>query len=100
MMRYRLKNVNAGGEKKVWRDHSFDSYTTTEQKRSTMLATLKKVDFMASDEVERFYSAVDKLREFDDLGYPATLRRGVCGLLLKERPSLAWILVGAMQTGV
>ena len=67
VMRYRLKNVNAGGKKAVWRYHSFDSYTTTEQKRSTMLATLKKVDFMASDDVERFYSAVDKLREFENL---------------------------------
>ena len=81
VMRYRLKNVNAGGEKKMWRYHSFDSYTTTEQKRSTMLATLKKVDFMASDEIERFYSAVDKLREFEALGYPATMRRGVCGVV-------------------
>ena len=62
-----------------------------------MLATLKKVDFMASDDVERFYSAVDKLREFEDLGYPATMRRDVCGMLLQERPSLAWGFVGAMQ---
>ena len=100
VMRYRLKNVNAGGEKKMWRYHSFDSYTTTEQKRSTMLATLKKVDFMASDEIERFYSAVDKLREFEALGYPANMRRGACGVLLKERASLAWGLVGAMQRGV
>ena len=100
VMRYRLKNVNAGGEKKMWRYHSFDSYTTTEQKRSTMLATLKKVDFMASDEIERFYSAVDKLREFEALGYPANMRRGACGVLLKERASLAWGLVGAMQRGM
>ena len=34
MMRYRLKNVNAGGEKKVWRYHSFDSYCTTMVVRS------------------------------------------------------------------
>ena len=65
-----------------------------------MLATLKKVDFMASDDIERFYSAVDKLREFEALGYPATMRRGVCGVLLKERASLAWGLVGAMQRGM
>ena len=96
-MRYRLKNVNAGGHTKVWRYHSFDSYTTTEQKRSTMLATLKKVDFMASDDIERFYSANDKLREFENLGYPARMRRDACGVLLKERPSLAWALVGTMQ---
>ena len=96
-LRYRLKNINAGGEKRVWRYHSFDSYTTTEQKRSTMVATLKKVDFMASDDFERFESARDKLREFADLGYPTKMRREACGVLIRERPSMAWAIVGAMQ---
>ena len=61
-----------------------------------MLATLEKVDFMASVDIERFYSANDKLREFENLGYPARMRRDACGVLLK-RPSLAWALVGTMQ---
>ena len=34
------------------------------QKRSTLIATLKKVDAMASDPRERFESACDKLEEF------------------------------------
>jgi len=96
-LRYRLKNVNAGGAKRVWRYHSFGSYAPTAQKRSTMIATLKKVDFMASDDFERFESARDKLREFADLGYPAGMRREACGVLIKERPSVAWAIVGAMQ---
>ena len=29
------------------------------------------MDFMASDDIERFCSANDKLREFENLGYPA-----------------------------
>ena len=62
-----------------------------------MIATLKKVDFMASDEFERFESARDKLRDFADLGYPAGMRREACGVLIKERPSVAWAIVGAMQ---
>ena len=70
-----------------------------EQKRSTMFATLKKVDFMASDDIEKFQSAQDKLREFEFLGYPASMRRNVCGMMLRERPSVAWALVGAMQRG-
>ena len=60
--------------------HSFDSYTTVAQKNSTMVAALKKVDFMASDEVERFQSARDKLREFEALGYPSSMRRNACGM--------------------
>ena len=75
----------------------FGSYAPTAQKRSTMIATLKKVDFMASDDFERFESARDKLREFEDLGYPAGMRREACGVLMKERPSVAWAIVGAMQ---
>ena len=58
---------------------------------------VEKVDFMASDDIERFYSANDKLREFENLGYPAGMRRDACGVLLRERPSLAWALVGTMQ---
>ena len=43
-----------------------------------MVATLKKVDKMASDSEERMASALDKLREFEELGYPAAVRRAAC----------------------
>ena len=94
---YRLKNANEGGKKAIWRYHGYDSYSPMWQKRSTMVATLKKVDFMASDDFERFESARDKLREFADLGYPTKMRREACGVLIRERPSMAWAIVGAMQ---
>ena len=42
---YRLKNANEGGKKAIWRYHGYDSYSPMWQKRSTMVATLKKVDF-------------------------------------------------------
>ena len=60
---YRLKNTNVE-KKKVWRYHSFDSYATLDQKKSTMIAALKKVDYFASDNSERMVSAIHKLREF------------------------------------
>ena len=41
-IRYKLKNVNANGERKVWRYHHFSSYTPYSQKRATLVATLKK----------------------------------------------------------
>ena len=51
---FRLKNVNAVGEKRVWRYHHFASYAPYTQKRSTMVAALKKVDMIASDSWERY----------------------------------------------
>mgnify|MGYP006879408800 CR=1 FL=1 len=40
---YRLKNANEGDVKKVWRYQSWESYSPSEQKRRTLVATLKKV---------------------------------------------------------
>ena len=81
---YRLKNVNANGRKTVWRYHAYDSYTPAWQKKSTLVATLKKVDAMASDRMEKWASAVDKLRELEELGYPVRVRREACGVVAAE----------------
>ena len=59
-LQFRLKNVNAKKPNTVWRYHNFDSYTTYSQKRSTMIATLKKVHNMAGDKTEEYFSALDK----------------------------------------
>ena len=80
---YRLKNTNTRS-KEVWRYHSFDSYATFGQKKSTMIAALKKVDYFASDNSERMVSAIHKLREFKNLDYPNALRREVCEILMQE----------------
>ena len=45
---FRLKNVNEGCDRKVWRYQPFDSYSTREQKVATLIATLKKVEFRQS----------------------------------------------------
>ena len=39
---------------------------------------MKKVDYMASNEKEVFVSAMHKLREFANLGYPVSVRKGAC----------------------
>ena len=51
---------------------------------STLVATLKKVDAMASDRMEKWASAVDKLRELEELGYPVRVRREACGVVAAE----------------
>ena len=81
---YRLKNANEGDVKKVWRYQSWESYSPSEQKRRTLVATLKKVAAMASSEKEMMNSAMAKLREFAGLGYPASVRKG--GRVLLRRP--------------
>ena len=95
---YRLKNVNTNGRKTVWRYHAYDSYTPAWQKKSTLVATLKKVDAMASDRMEKWASAVDKLREFEELGYPVRVRREACGVVAAECGEAMWLLMAATQT--
>ena len=57
----------------VWRYSHFNSYATFESKRAILIATLKKLHKMASDEQSLLSSAVQKLGEFIDLNYPAKL---------------------------
>ena len=75
----------------------FDSYSTREQKVATLIATLKKVEFMAGDEVQRGKSAVLKLKEFQELGYPRQVRQSACFRLGRETGRCVWFAVGAMQ---
>jgi len=94
-----LKNTNTRS-KEVWRYHSFDSYATFGQKKSTMIAALKKVDYFASDNSERMISAIHKLREFRNLDYPNTMRREVCEILMQESGNIVWRIVGALQAQI
>ena len=96
-IRFRLKNVNEDGEKKVWRYQAWDSYTPHMQKCSTLVATLKKVDFMAGDDEERGFSALHKLREFQNLGYPVRTLRDACARVYRETGRLVWAAVAMMQ---
>ena len=97
-MNFRLKNANAGANgKTIWRYQSYDSYTPDKQKISVLTATLKKVDFMASDRSEKLMSALDKLREFQNLGYPARVRKHACAIMAEERDNIVWRIVAAIQ---
>ena len=62
-----------------------------------MMATLKKVDFMAGDDEERFESAIDKLREFAQLGYPNRELASACFRMVQETQQPIWALVAKAQ---
>ena len=60
-------------------------------------ATLKKVDEMASDWEEKAESAMHKLKEFADLGYPAQERVRACRVLARERDWQVWMMAATLQ---
>ena len=94
---YRLKNANEGDVKRVWRYQSWESYSPSEQKRRTLVATLQKVATMASSEKEMVNSAMAKLREFADLGYPASVRKDACCRVASSFGIAIWIVVALTQ---
>ena len=94
---FRLKNVNQRGVRKVWRYQAYDSYTPYTQKRSTLIATLKKVDFMAGSKNELYESAMDKLAEFASLGYPEKVRQYACHRVGRETRHQLWFAVARDQ---
>ena len=67
------------------------------QKKSTMIATLKKVQNMAGSKNELWESAEDKLREFARIGYPMRVRRYVCYRMYKETGDETWVGVATRQ---
>ena len=96
-IQYKLKNVNADGVNRVWRYQHINSYMPYSQKRSTLIATLKKVDCMASDVDMRFESAQAKLQEFARLGYPANMRKYVCQRVGRETQQPVWFQLAKRQ---
>ena len=78
----------------------YDSYMPYEQKRSTLIATLKKVDRMAGNKSERFVSAMHKLKEFADLGYPVRVRQYACYRVERETGQRIWLAVAKQQSAM
>ena len=96
-LRFRLKNVNEGGKRNVWRYHDYDSYVAYGQKRATLIATLKKVATMAGDYSEMYESAMDKTMEFAQRGYPPGMRRYACQRVGRETGHRIWFGVAQEQ---
>ena len=56
----------------------FNSNNRHSYKCAAMINSLKKVDYMASDDIRLIGSALDKLREFAILGYPKGMLYDAC----------------------
>ena len=70
---------NAGlATQDVWRYHRYDSYIPQLQKSGVLVGVLKKVEMMASDGEQLKRAALDKLEEFENLGYPLRVLRMSC----------------------
>ena len=90
-IRHWLKNDNAPGqEPKVWRYAHFLSHAPFLQKRAVLMACLKKVHAMASDQHKLLSSAVQKLAEFVRLQYPQRLLWSACTTMGVSTRHPAW----------
>jgi len=67
------------------------------QKRSTLAGTLSKVNVMASDDTQLFYSANEKLKEFTRLGYPVGIRKYMCHSMAFKTGNKTWYAIGKAQ---
>ena len=92
----KIKNDNEE-ERKIWRYHHYDSALPYEMKRATMMATLRKVHKMASNNKMLTDSAIAKLNEFRDLGYPQGIRKFMCAILARDNHSTYWRYVRSIQ---
>ena len=78
-------------ETKIWRYGHFHSHGSFVQKRATLTACLKKTEAMASNKYVFFESAVNKIREFQNLAYPNTVLKGACTFLAATTGNGAWM---------
>ena len=90
--RYRLKNDNAASTK-IWRYMHINSNNQHSYKCAAMINSLKKVDYMASDDIMLIGSALDKLREFAILGYPKGMLYDACTKMAVVTRAQAWFMI-------
>ena len=58
---------------------------------------MKEVHAETSLYEEVFISAMHKLREFEELGYPVNMRRSACHRVSLEGGGMIWLAVGMAQ---
>ena len=90
-IRYCLKNDNIRTPGKIWRYALVDSHTPYAQKKATITATLTKVHKMASDNGMRRASAIQKLKEFKELGYTRSSLRQACTRIWLSTGDATWM---------
>ena len=96
-LQYRLKNDNEK-ERTVWRYHHYLDNGNIWTKRATLMATLRKVHKMASDDKQLFISGTAKIKEFREIGYPPGVLRYMCAIMAKEESCMTWREIRNSQT--
>ena len=98
-IRHWLKNENEiGKQPKTWRYAHFRSYATFEAKKAVLIAVLKRLHKMASDDKALVPSAIQKLHEFTNLEYPAKLIWTACTTLAVTTRNPTWFKIrGAVR---
>ena len=91
-----IKNDNANGQT-VWRYHDYRSAAEYSRKRATLLAVLRKTHLAASDGKMLYKSALHKLKEFKELGYPSGIRKFACAIMARDYCDLTWRTVRRFQ---
>ena len=90
-IRHWLKNENDPRQPpKIWRYSHFRSHMAFAVKRGVINATLKKVQLMASDRRALYHSAIQKLAEFFNLGYPRRMLWTACTTLGVQSREPTW----------
>ena len=88
----------ARGQPKTWRYAHFRSYATFEAKKAVLIAVLKRLHKMASDDKALVPSAIQKLHEFTNLEYPAKLIWTACTTLAVTTRNPTWFKIrGAVR---
>ena len=91
-IRHKLKNDNAKGIM-TWRYMHINSNNKHTYKKAALITNLRKVDYMASDDIMLIGSAIDKLREFVLLGYPKGMLYDACTKMAVISRAQAWFMV-------
>ena len=91
-IRHKLKNENADGPK-IWRYAHVKSATQFKYKYATLIASLQKVQAMASDDSMLVGSAIDKLKEFILQGYSFNTISRACVHMAVVSRKQAWFMV-------
>ena len=87
-----VKNVNVQGQPAtVWRYAHYGSFGRFATQKAVLLACLKKVHAMASNDKVLISSAVQKIAEFKRLQYPYKLMWSMCTTMGVHTRTAAWI---------
>ena len=98
-LKYWLKNDNEINKPtKIWRYADFPSQASFTQKKSVLMACLKKVQKMASDHKVMIESGIQKLAEFVKLGYPRKMIWTACTTMGVQTREKGWFEIREEMT--